>query len=220
MKVFLKFLISSNVYLLNFKKYAVLFDTGDPHSKTLVLKFIREKIFDKKLIYIFITHFHWDHAGNVRFLKKIFSSKVVLSEKEKEWALKGYIDLPSPKGTTYSKLLWNFLNFFSKFEGIESFKPDIIISKDEKINVDGFKIEIYQTPGHTPGSLTYKVGKYAFIGDTLLGPNIFLKRPRLSMFIHKREEIFKSIEFLKEIDAEIYFPGHGMPFKKKDIYKL
>ncbi|MEO0240939.1 MAG: MBL fold metallo-hydrolase [candidate division WOR-3 bacterium] len=220
MRVFKKFLPSSNIYLLTLKKHAVLFDTGDPHSKNLVLKFLRENMSDKKLLYIFITHFHWDHAGNVYLLKKIFSPFVVISNNEKEWAFKGYIDLPNPKGTLYSKILWNFLNFFSKFEKIKSFEPDKIVYNNEVINLDGFNIEIFQTPGHTPGSLTFKVNKYAFIGDTLLGPNIFLKRPRISMFIHEREKIYKSIEFLKEIDVDIYFPGHGMPFKKEDIYKL
>ncbi len=220
MKIFKKFLLSSNIYLLTFKKCAILFDTGDPHSRTFVLRFIKDNLSKEKLVYIFITHFHWDHVGNVHFLKKVFSPEILLSCDELEWALKGYIDLPRPKGTVYSKILWDSLKFFSKFEKIKKFKPDKLIYKNESINLDGLNIEIFLTPGHTPGSLTFKIDKYAFIGDTLLGPNIFLKRPRLSMFIHEKERYYKSIEFLKKIDVNIYFPGHGMPFKKEDIYKL
>lgn len=220
MKIFKKFLPSANIYLVILKKNALIIDTGDPHSKTKVISFLKEKINGKNLSYIFITHSHWDHVGNASLLKKIYGSKVVIGEKEREWVLNGYIDIPSPKGSLYSILLYHFLKTFSKFEEIEKFKPDVEISKYEVIDIEGKKVEIFPTPGHTPGSLTFKIDEFAFTGDTLLGPNPFFKRPRLSMFLYNREEIYRSIEFLKELNAKIYFPGHGLPFTKEELLKF
>lgn len=220
MRVFKKLLPSANLYLVILKQHAILIDTGDPHSKTKVLNFLRWNLSDRNLEYILITHSHWDHIGNVRFLKNIFSPKVLLGKKEARWVRKGYIDVPRPKGTLYSLVLYNFLSFLSRFETIERFRPDIEILEYKSINIENKSIEIFPTPGHTPGSLTFKIEKYAFTGDTLLGPNPFIRRPRLSMFLHKREEIFKSIDFLKTLDVEIYFPGHGLPFAKKELYNF
>lgn len=220
MKIFKKFLPSANIYLVVLKKNAILFDTGDPHSKTKVIGFLREKLGEKKLSYLFITHSHWDHIGNVGLIKKIYSPKIIIGKKEREWVLKGYIDVPSPKGTLYSIFLYHFLKTFSRFEKLERFKPDFEVDEYEVIKVDGEEIKIFPTPGHTPGSLTFKIREFAFTGDTLLGPNPFLKRPRLSMFLHDREKVYKAIEFLKELNVKIYFPGHGLPFTREQLLRF
>ncbi len=220
MKIFKKLLPSANFYLVTLKQQAILIDTGDPHSKTKVLNFIKWNLNNKNLDYILITHSHWDHIGNAGLLKKIFSSKILMSKKETKWVRKGYLDIPEPKGTLYSLALYNFLSLFSKFEKINVFNPNIEISEYKVLEIDNKKIEIFPTPGHTCGSLTFKIEKYAFTGDTLLGPNPFIRRPRLSMFLHEREEIFKSIDFLKTLDVEVYFPGHGLPFTKDELKKF
>jgi hydroxyacylglutathione hydrolase len=45
--------------------------------------------------------------------------------------------------------------------------PEILLKGGETIQLGKLKIEVLFTPGHTPGGLCFRVGKYLFAGDTL-----------------------------------------------------
>jgi len=47
---------------------------------------------------------------------------------------------------------------------------DRLLSEGDVIRLGGLDIHVIQTPGHTADSITYRVGKAAFIGDTLFAP--------------------------------------------------
>ena len=85
-------------------------------------------------------------------------------------------------------------------------KPEMSLSDGDTISVGKLKIEVLHTPGHTPGSLCFKVGRYLISGDT-----IFTGGPGKSWSPDSLKQIINSITekiFVLPDDTQIY-PGHG-----------
>ncbi len=84
--------------------------------------------------------------------------------------------------------------------------PDILLSDGDVVSFGNLKLEVLHTPGHTPGSLCFRAGKYLIAGDT-----IFPGGPGHSRSPADLKRIIKSITekiFVLPDDTQIY-PGHG-----------
>ena len=84
--------------------------------------------------------------------------------------------------------------------------PEILLKNSDTISLGNLKLEVLHTPGHTPGSLCFRVGRYLISGDTLFhgGPG---KTGSPADF----KQIIKSITekiLLSPDDTQVY-PGHG-----------
>jgi len=87
-----------------------------------------------------------------------------------------------------------------------SLRPDMELKDGDTIEVGKLKLKVLHTPGHTPGSLCFLVGKYLISGDT-----IFPGGPGKTGTPADFEQIVKSIEtrlFVLPDDTQVY-PGHG-----------
>ncbi len=85
-------------------------------------------------------------------------------------------------------------------------KPDMLLNDGDTISVGKLVIDVLHTPGHTPGSLCFKVGSYLISGDT-----IFTGGPGKSWSPAALKQIINSITekiFVLPDDTQIY-PGHG-----------
>jgi len=71
--------------------------------------------------------------------------------------------------------------------------PDMLLNDGDVVSFGKVKLEVLHTPGHTPGSLCFKIGKYLISGDT-----IFPGGPGKT----------RSPADLMPDDTEIW-PGHG-----------
>ncbi|HEY81688.1 MAG TPA: MBL fold metallo-hydrolase [Dehalococcoidia bacterium] len=84
--------------------------------------------------------------------------------------------------------------------------PEILLNDGDIISFGKVRLEVMHTPGHTPGSLCFKTGKYLISGDT-----IFPGGPGKTGSPADFQEILKSITskiLTLDDDTEIY-PGHG-----------
>ena len=84
--------------------------------------------------------------------------------------------------------------------------PEILLSDGDTISFGNLKFEVLHTPGHTPGSLCFKVGRFLISGDT-----IFPGGPGKTGSPADFRQIVKSITekiFVLPDDTQIY-PGHG-----------
>ena len=92
--------------------------------------------------------------------------------------------------------------------------PEIRLKDGDIISFGNIKLEVLHTPGHTPGSLCFKVGKYLLSGDT-----IFPGGPGKTWSPAGFEQIIKSItgKILTLDDNTQVYPGHGdsMPLKRE-----
>ena len=84
--------------------------------------------------------------------------------------------------------------------------PEMLLNDGDTISVGSLKIEVLHTPGHTPGSLCFKVGRYLISGDTIFpgGPGKTRSPDNLRQIINSITEKI----FVLPDDTPIY-PGHG-----------
>ena len=98
--------------------------------------------------------------------------------------------------------------------------PQMLLNDGDTVTLGKIKLEVLHTPGHTPGSLSFRTGRYLISGDTIFpgGPG---KTGAPSDF----RQIVKSITekiFVLPDDTEIY-PGHGdstVLKKEKDEFAI
>jgi glyoxylase-like metal-dependent hydrolase (beta-lactamase superfamily II) len=45
--------------------------------------------------------------------------------------------------------------------------PEKLLKDGESLSFEGFDVEVFHTPGHTPGSVCFSIGGFLFTGDTL-----------------------------------------------------
>jgi hydroxyacylglutathione hydrolase len=84
--------------------------------------------------------------------------------------------------------------------------PEVLLDDGDTVSFGNIDLEVLHTPGHTPGSLCFKFGKYLIAGDTL-----FPGGPGKTGSPNHFRQIIKSITekiFILPDDTQIY-PGHG-----------
>lgn len=84
--------------------------------------------------------------------------------------------------------------------------PETLVSDGDALELGGLKLAVLHTPGHTPGSLCFRIGRFLISGDT-----IFPGGPGRTNSPADFREIVESITgkiFLLPDDTRIY-PGHG-----------
>jgi hydroxyacylglutathione hydrolase len=98
--------------------------------------------------------------------------------------------------------------------------PEILLNDGDIIRLGELKLTVLHTPGHTPGSLCFKLGHYLISGDT-----IFPGGPGKTSSPDDFGRILKSITekiFVLPDDTQIY-PGHGdstVVKKEKDEFAI
>ncbi len=70
-----------------------------------------------------------------------------------------------------------------------------------------FELEVLATPGHSPGSLCFKVGNHLFTGDTLLAAS--LGRTDLPDIDLRRQLMTVITRLLPLPENTVVYPGHG-----------
>ncbi len=183
--------IGMNTYLLeNEKRECLIFDVGGSPKQII------ERIQSKNLqpLAIVLTHAHFDHIEGIDTLYETFSLPIYMSKKEKDWLTDGTLN-----GSQY---------FYSRTIG--AFKPkEIYFLEPGMQQIGSFIFEVRNTPGHSPGSLSFYFEKerFAVTGDALFYGSI--GRTDLAYGDHK--QLIQSIqEQLLSMSNEVtVLPGHG-----------
>ncbi len=98
--------------------------------------------------------------------------------------------------------------------------PEIQLYDEETVSFGNINLEVIHTPGHTPGSLCFKTGKYLISGDT-----IFPGGPGKTWSPADQKQIIESItgKIFTLADDTLVFPGHGdstILKKEKDEFAI
>lgn len=91
--------------------------------------------------------------------------------------------------------------------GVEGLKPEITFTHGRRVPVGSHQLEVLHTPGHTPGSVCFVLGKHlCFCGDTVFpgGPG---KTATPQDFLQIVESIERHVYTLT--DTIRLLPGHG-----------
>ena len=98
--------------------------------------------------------------------------------------------------------------------------PEVLLKDGDTVSVGDLKLEVLHTPGHTRGSLCFRVGRYLISGDTLFpgGPGKTGSPADLKQVIRSITEKLFSLP-----DDTLVYPGHGEPAmlrKEKDAFAV
>jgi glyoxylase-like metal-dependent hydrolase (beta-lactamase superfamily II) len=90
-------------------------------------------------------------------------------------------------------------------------KVDLELHEGDGIDVGNLRLEVWHTPGHTKGHLSFKMGNLLFSGD-----NIYKDSCVGAIDAHHGSNIPEFIQSLKRIsqdNAEFLLPSHGPAFR-------
>jgi glyoxylase-like metal-dependent hydrolase (beta-lactamase superfamily II) len=167
------------------KGEAVIIDPGAEPEKIL------NRLHDKKWVpvAILLTHGHYDHIEGIAAIKAAFPVPVIGSED----------DLFLLDGLSQSGFVGHKMSPVTL---------DQVVKDGQTLMLLNTAWRVISTPGHTPGSLTYVTGNWAFTGDTLFALGSVgrtdLWRGSADQIKHS---IFKKLFALP--DSTQIFPGHG-----------
>lgn len=98
---------------------------------------------------ILLTHSHFDHTGAVNDLKEKFKIPLLMHKDD-------------------MKTIDQSVEFALRF-GMHSGKcyPDELLKDGDMIRIDKYALQVMETPGHTPGGLSFLAEYEIFVGDIL-----------------------------------------------------
>jgi glyoxylase-like metal-dependent hydrolase (beta-lactamase superfamily II) len=172
-------------------KEAVVLDPGDEADR--ILDVLRRN--GLRVVALLHTHAHFDHAGVSARVKKETGAPILLHER----------DLP----------LYERLDQQGRMFGLLLEAPDAVdrfITDGERVACGGGFLEVLHTPGHTPGSVSFRLSgekPVLFSGDTLFRRSI----GRTDLPGGSTPQILSSIEKrLFTLPGDLFvLPGHGEP---------
>ena len=202
------FQIHQNVYGIDFpeENRMVLIDTGlDETDRTQIQETMKTWGLEKRKISdVFLTHAHFDHAGNAFWFEKAGAHV---------WA--GEADADSIEKGDVHTIFFAYGKPFPTCQKVRRLKDS------EKILLsDSCKLNCIHTPGHTKGSMCYEfVGK----GKRILFTGDFLQAGeedgsvRMGIRVdpgYSFKEYLSSVKRMMNVESKAVLPGHFRPYLK------
>ena len=157
------------------------------------------------LKYVLNTHFHHDHVGgNDRVLQKFPDAKLIAG------ADAAIIERGTVSGV------------------------DIIVEDGDRIELSMLNLKVLNTPGHTPGHVSYQLENHLFCGDTVFVggagncsfggdpgtlfrtfDEVLSKLPDNTIFYPGHDYAEQNIEFMKHLEPDVDYEKLAKKAKKK-----
>ena len=177
-----------NSYLIR-GEITVLIDPGHlGHLGQLFSQMEVDGISAEAVDLIIVTHSHPDHFEGLRaFLNK--QVKTAMSQEEERYLLES------------GKALFEMMQ-----QPLPEFRIDFYL-KEGELHLGKKTLNIYQTPGHSPGSLSiyWPEEKALFTGDVVFSGGI----GRTDFLEGNSTLLMESIEKMSHLETETLLPGHG-----------
>jgi glyoxylase-like metal-dependent hydrolase (beta-lactamase superfamily II) len=191
-----------NIYLIDGGSEFLLIDIGYEDQVEDVVELIRKMDFNLSTCKMIIaTHADADHIQGLARAKALLRTRVAAHPKSIE---------PIETGDgilTYATI---------KAQGLDLPMPpckiDQKLNEGDHIRVGDLKLDVWHTPGHTPGHLSFKMGNLLFSGD-----NIYKDSCVGVIDAHHGSSIpdfLKSLERIVNDDSEFLLPSHGPVFRR------
>lgn len=183
-------MVGSNCYIIISESEAAVIDPGV--STSAIMQVIKSN--DAQLTTILLTHGHFDHMLGLDHLRaQNPEAEVMIHADDAELMPDGHKNA--------------FYNLFKKDRDFGS--PDKLLIKGDIIKVGKEKLSVIHTPGHTGGSVCYRLGKLLFTGDTIMSDG-YGRCDLYSGDTTKMNFSLLRLASLSETDPRlIIYPGHG-----------
>jgi glyoxylase-like metal-dependent hydrolase (beta-lactamase superfamily II) len=139
---------------------------------------------------ILLTHGHFDHVGAVALLKEKTGAKIHIHEADVE-----RMRTARRQGLIFG--LWV----------ADPPPPDVLLGDGDLVSFAEAELRVAHTPGHTPGCVSFIMGKMAFVGDLVFAGSI----GRTDLPGGDYDELIGAVKekiFILDDDT-VLFPGHG-----------
>jgi glyoxylase-like metal-dependent hydrolase (beta-lactamase superfamily II) len=166
-----------NSYIFKGEKSYLMVDAGIS-DKNFKLEMDRIGISPDQITALLLTHTDGDHIGATG----LFKNAAIYMHRDEEQMVNG-----TTGKTKFAKPIWKFGQY-------------TLLNSNDSLTIDGLKIKLIHTPGHTPGSSCYLIGNdYLVTGD-----NLTVTNGEYDHFVEKfNMDTPRQMESLKEL------PGPG-----------
>ena len=194
--------VTCSVYLIYDDKGWTLIDIGYEDAVDEVLELIRQLDFPfSKCSTLLASHADVDHIQGLAKAKQVLKTSVSchpIAAKKLE---------AGDRIATFAKI---------DAQGIDLEMPktkcENLVNDGDIIKVGDLELEVWHTPGHTDGQLSFRMGNLLFSGD-----NLFRDGSVGVIDAHHGSSIpdfIKSLERIRDSDVEWLLPSHGPIFRK------
>ncbi len=199
----------ANCYLVR-GDHCYLVDTNTPScGRKLRRALAAAGVQPRDLSHILITHYHFDHTGNLAELKEESGATVAAGAEDAPF-IRG--EMPPALPSELNRL-GRFLrrlppSWIRSYQHFEPCPVDLALKEGDVLEELG--LEVIALPGHTPGGigLLDRANRRLFAGDLV---SHYLGRvggPTISAS-YSRSEIAASLRRLADMDVDYMYPGHG-----------
>ena len=185
--------MSTNCYFIINDNKAVVIDPADEYMKILEYATMKKVTISA----ILITHGHFDHVGACKELQNL-NIPVFMNE--------------------FDAIVINECPQKYYLHQNKVFIPNYYIKNNQILNLINLKIKVLNTPGHSHGSVSFKIENNLFCGDLMFESGEFGRFDLYSGDIIELKDSIKKIGKLN--DKIVVYPGHGQPtfiWKAKEI---
>ncbi|MCQ6273709.1 MBL fold metallo-hydrolase [Bacillus sp. V3B] len=182
--------VQTNCYILTKEDSSCLIvDPGGEGEK--LINFLRER--DLKPVGIMLTHAHFDHIGAVDSIREEYKVQACVHVNEKDWLTSSELNCSD----------------FMKFGKVQVREADTTISGEQELTMGSFTFQVFETPGHSPGSVSlyFEDDGIVLSGDALFNGSI----GRTDLPGSNHEDLMKSIheKLLRLPEETVVLCGHG-----------
>jgi hydroxyacylglutathione hydrolase len=191
-----------NVYLIDGGSEWALIDVGFLDDVDEIIELIRQMDFNLSSCKLLIaTHADADHIQGLARAKEVLKAPVAAHPASVEAIESG------DKVMTFAVIK------AQNFEvPMPPCKVDQTLNEGDTVQVGDVELEVWHTPGHTPGLISFKMGNLLFCGD-----NIYKDSCVGAIDAHHGSNIPHFLASLKRIaadDAQYLLPSHGPVFRR------
>ena len=182
--------LQTNCYIVYDEKSldTVVIDPAD--DADAILSALRECHLNLKLV--LLTHGHFDHMMALDPLLDATGAAFALSAGDAPMLQDDYLNCMASLHGGHFKV---------------DHRPDALLRDGDKIEFGDMLIEVLETPGHTAGSLTYRIGDTLFTGDLLF----YLMVGRMDLPTGSFTALKKSLLKIGKLDRDYQIcPGHSI----------
>ena len=136
----------------------MLIDIGYEDTVTEIVDMIRQMDFSlAHCKYLIATHADVDHIQGLKKAKEMLPSAETIGHPETKRLL-----LEGDRVMTYAEISAQRISI-----DLPTIKLDQTIDEGDVLNVGSSKVEVWHTPGHTHGQLSFRLGDLLFSGDNI-----------------------------------------------------
>jgi len=193
------------VYLVFDGNDWLLIDIGYEDTVAEIVDMIRQMDFPlAHCRYLVATHADVDHIQGLKRAKELLPSAETVGHPETKRLL-----LAGDRIRTYAEISAQEISI-----DLPIIKLDRTIGEGDRLKIGELELEVWHTPGHTHGQLSFQLGELLFSGD-----NIYRDGCVGNIDAHHGSDLpsfIRSLERIRDSNVAWLLPSHGPIFRKDD----